>query len=157
MYSYWFGESEHAAHYWEKGDPVIDSCAICGKSQPHPIHIYNPVLIASRVVDKIIVRIFQRKTVQKVDINGTVFLLDDDSGRYRYKVITNERGWRVLLRDDGNRIESMYISELPHDDPIGKREWESLWEYKRCDAPGYQAIIEMIMTDSVGVARSLNK
>ncbi len=61
IYSYWFGESKHPAHYWRKGDRIIDSCATCGKSQPHPIHIYNPRRICRRVVGKIIRRLIERK------------------------------------------------------------------------------------------------
>lgn len=60
FYNYWFGYSEHPAHYWRKGDRIIDSCATCGKPQAHPIHIYNPRRIWRRVVGKITRRLIAK-------------------------------------------------------------------------------------------------
>lgn len=82
----------------------------------------------------------------KVDLDGTVFLLDDDNGRYRYRLIENEYDWKVLLRDDGYRIYSIYVGDKPINEPLGQREWELLYEYKHNEAPGYRAIVELIMT-----------
>jgi hypothetical protein len=83
--------------------------------------------------------------MKQVDLDGTVFLLDDDNGRYRYKLFENEYGWKVLLRDDGYRIYSIYVGDKPTNEPFGQREWELMWEYKHCDAPGHQAMVELIM------------
>jgi hypothetical protein len=88
--------------------------------------------------------------MQKVDLGGTIFLLNDEDGRYRYKFFVDKHGWQVALRDDGYRIYSMYIGERPTNEPLGEREWDLLWEYKHCDAPGYSAIVELIMTGAIG-------
>jgi len=61
LHNFWFGYSEYPAHYWRKGDRIIDSCAKCGKAQAHPIHIYNPRRIWRRVIGKITRRLIERK------------------------------------------------------------------------------------------------
>lgn len=86
--------------------------------------------------------------IKQIDIDGQILLIQEDR-QYDYKIIQLNDAWTVLLRDDGCRIESMYISEKPTNDPIGKREWETLWEYKRCDAPGCQAIVKLIMEPEI--------
>jgi len=86
----------------------------------------------------------------KIDKDGTVFLLNDDDGRYRYKLITDEHGWEVLIRDDGYRLHSIYVGEKPTNEKQGEREWEMVFEYKRCEAPGQRAIVEMIMAGAIG-------
>ncbi len=79
-----------------------------------------------------------------IHIGEGILLIPNDRG-YRFRIITTPEGWRVLLRDDGYRIHSIYISEKPLTVPLGAREWECLWEYKHSDAPGHQLIVEMIM------------
>ena len=37
-HNYWFGCSEHPAHYFQDGESLVD-CALCGEHEPHPIHI----------------------------------------------------------------------------------------------------------------------
>jgi len=85
--------------------------------------------------------------MKRVDVRGTIFLLDDSDSRYTYKIInTGPNGeWPVLLRDDGYRIYSMYIGEKPTNEPLGERDFELLWEYKHSEAPGHREIAEMIM------------
>lgn len=96
---------------------------------------------------KPIEKAFERVEIMiQVDLDGTVFLLDDNNGRYRYRLIEDEHTWKILLRDDGYRIYSMHVGQKPTNDPMGTREWELLWEYKHCDAPGRYAIAELIMT-----------
>jgi hypothetical protein len=85
--------------------------------------------------------------MKRVDVRGTVFLLDDSDSRYTYKIIkAGPNGeWPVLLRDDGYRIYSMYIGEKPTNKPLGERDFELLWEYKQTEGPGHREVVEMIM------------
>jgi len=85
----------------------------------------------------------------QIDKDGTVFVFASDDDRYRYKLWIDEKGQRVLLRDDDYRIYSMNIEKNAENTPIGEREWDLLWEYKHCDAPGHQSIVEAIMTGSI--------
>ena len=83
--------------------------------------------------------------MKQIDLDGKILLIDDD-GQYRYKVIREQEGkWIILLRDDGYRIYSIHLGETPINPPQGEREWELLWEYKHCEAPGYRSVVEMIM------------
>jgi len=86
--------------------------------------------------------------MKQIDIDGTLFLIDDVDRRYRYKLLI-EGEWKILIRDDGYRIESIFVSEKPIDPPIGKREWELMFEYKHCEAPGQRAVIDEIMKGGV--------
>lgn len=83
--------------------------------------------------------------LQRIDVDGNILLISDDAGRYRYKVITTRHGYKVLLRDDGYRIHSIYVSDNPVNHPMGKREWELMFEYKHNDAPGIDDVVELIM------------
>lgn len=85
-----------------------------------------------------------KDNMKTIDVNGKLLLITDETP-YTYKVITTKEGWEVLLRDNGHRIESIFISENPINVPIGEREWETLYDYKQCEAPGTNHVVEMIM------------
>jgi hypothetical protein len=82
--------------------------------------------------------------MKQIDIGGTLFLIDDESGRYRYTIL-DDGEWRILIRDDGYRLESIHIGEKPVDPPAGKREWELLWSYKSIEAPGLRVLVDQVM------------
>jgi hypothetical protein len=58
--------------------------------------------------------------------------------RYRYRTIEDKYGRKILMRDDGYRIDFRMPDGGTNIDP---EEWYSWAEYKQCDLPGPSADI----------------